>query len=75
MHGNFFWIITLTDRKTQWTEIYPVWNKGAEEVLNAMEILVKRFPSNIIASMFKFKEEKFFEVDNSVRENVPQVKF
>ena len=49
MHGSFFWIITLTDRKTQWTEIYPVWNKGAEEVLNAMETLVKRFPFKILS--------------------------
>ena len=49
MHGNFFWIITLTDRKTQWTEIYPVWNKGAAEVLNAMEILIKRFPFAILS--------------------------
>lgn len=49
MRGNFFWIITLTDRKTQWTEIYPVWNKGAEEVLNAVEILVRRFPFKILS--------------------------
>ena len=49
MHGNFFWIITLTDRKTQWTEIYPVWNRGAAEVLNAMQILVKRFPFKVLS--------------------------
>ena len=49
MHGNFFWIITLTDRKTQWTEIYPAWNKGAAEVLNAMEILIKRFPFTVLS--------------------------
>ena len=49
MHGSFFWIITLTDRKTQWTEIHPVWNKGAEEVLNAMETLVKRVPFKILS--------------------------
>ena len=49
MHGNFFWIITLTDRKTQWTEIYPVWNRGAAEVLNAMETLIKRFPFKILS--------------------------
>ena len=49
MHGSFFWIITLTDRKTQWTEIYPVWNRGAAEVLNAMETLIKRFPFKILS--------------------------
>jgi len=45
------------------------------DAVQKYNVYVKRFPSNIIASMFKFKEEKFFEVDNSVRENVPQVKF
>ena len=45
------------------------------DTVQKYNVLVKRFPSNIIASIFKFKEEKFFEVDNSVRENVPQVKF
>ena len=45
------------------------------DTVQKYNVLVKRFPSNIVASMFKFKEEKFFEVDNSVRENVPQVKF
>ncbi len=45
------------------------------DTVQKYNVLVKRFPSNIIASMFKFKEEKFFEVDESVRETVPQVKF
>ena len=45
------------------------------DAVQKYNVYVKRFPSNIVASMFKFKEEKFFEVDNSVRETVPQVKF
>ena len=45
------------------------------DTVQKYNVLVKRFPSNIVASMFKFKEEKFFEVDSSIRENVPQVKF
>ena len=45
------------------------------DTVQKYNVQVKSFPSNIVASMFKFKEEKFFEVDNSVRENVPQVKF
>ncbi|MBO4478971.1 MAG: LemA family protein [Clostridia bacterium] len=45
------------------------------DTVQKYNVLVKRFPSNIIASMFKFKEEKFFEVSNDIRENVPQVKF
>ncbi|MBQ9834663.1 MAG: LemA family protein [Bacilli bacterium] len=35
---------------------------------------IEMFPSNIIASMFKFKEEAFFEASESERENV-SVKF
>lgn len=49
LSGNFFWILTLTDRKTQWTEIFPVWNRSAYEVLNAMETLIKRFPFKILS--------------------------
>jgi LemA protein len=38
---------------------------------------VKQVPSNIIASMFNFEEEEFFEVDESLRgeAGVPQVDF
>ena len=35
---------------------------------------IEMFPSNLIASMFKFTKEAFFEVDEKERENV-QVKF
>ena len=35
---------------------------------------VEMFPGNIVASMFKFKQEMFFEADEQERENV-QVKF
>ncbi len=35
---------------------------------------VEMFPSNIVASMFKFKTEAFFEIDKAERENV-KVKF
>ena len=45
------------------------------DTVQKYNLVVKKFPSNIIANMFKFKEEKFFEVDASVRETVPQVKF
>jgi len=38
---------------------------------------VQSFPSNIIANMFRFEEEQFFEVDESLRGDagVPQVDF
>ena len=45
------------------------------DTVQKYNVYVKRFPSNIVASMFQIKEEKFFEVDSSVRETVPQVKF
>lgn len=38
-------------------------------------ILIQAFPSNIISTMFDFKLREFFEVDTTVRENVPEVKF
>ncbi len=63
------------------TELTEIENKIAfsrqfyNDTVQKYNVLVKQFPSNIIASMFKFKEEKFFEVDESVRETVPQVKF
>lgn len=44
---NFFWILTATDRRTQWFEMYPVWNRGAAETMEALEILVRRFPFRI----------------------------
>ena len=45
------------------------------DTVQKYNVLVKRFPSNIIASICKFNEEKFFEVDNDIRENVPKVSF
>ena len=63
------------------TELTEIENKIAfarqfyNDTVQKYNLLVKRFPSNIVASMFKFGEEKFFEVDNDIRENVPQVKF
>ena len=35
---------------------------------------VQMFPSNIVAGLFKFKEEVFYEVDETERQNV-SVKF
>ena len=63
------------------TELTEIENKISfarqfyNDTVQRYNLIVKRFPSNIVASMFKFKEEKFFEVDSNIRENVPQVKF
>ncbi len=36
---------------------------------------IEMFPSNIIAGMFNFKMEEFFEIENQAERAVPQVKF
>jgi LemA protein len=36
---------------------------------------IQMFPSNIIAGMFKFTEEEFFEVENETERAVPKVSF
>lgn len=36
MSGSFFWILTQTDRLTQWTECNSVWNRGAENTKVAL---------------------------------------
>ena len=32
--------------------------------------LIQLFPTNLVAGMFKFKEQKLFEIDGNQRENV-----
>ncbi|HPD19030.1 MAG: LemA family protein [Candidatus Goldbacteria bacterium] len=45
------------------------------EIVQAYNITVRKFPSNIIASMFGFKEKQvYFKADEKAKE-VPQVKF
>ena len=36
---------------------------------------VEVFPSNIIANMFNFKQEKFFEIENEKEKEAPKVSF
>lgn len=38
-------------------------------------ILIDTFPSNMVATMFDFGKREFFEVDDTVRDTVPEVKF
>lgn len=44
MGGNFWWTLTATDRKTQWTEIQPVWNRGAYATRDALGVALGRLP-------------------------------
>jgi len=41
---NFFWILDGTDRKTQWTELSPAWNRGQHTTMLAFQRIEKRFP-------------------------------
>jgi len=36
---------------------------------------IQMFPSSILAGMFNFKEEVFFEIENADERDTPQVKF
>lgn len=38
-------------------------------------ILIDTFPSNLVASTFSFKKREFFEIDEPLRDVVPEVKF
>ena len=41
---NFFWILNCTDRKTQWLELSPAWNRGQHATLEALKRNMNRFP-------------------------------
>ncbi len=49
MSGNFIWILVLVDRRTQWIEFRPVWNRGANGIFNALERMIDSFPFQIIS--------------------------
>ena len=44
MGGNFWWTLTATDRKTQWTELQPVWNRGMYATRDALAAALGRIP-------------------------------
>ena len=46
---NFFWILNATDRKTQWTELSPAWNRGQHTTLLAFQRIEKRFPFRMLS--------------------------
>lgn len=47
MNDNFWWICTLTDRKTQWVEIQPTWNRGQHNTLEALKRMIDRSPYKV----------------------------
>ena len=49
MGGNFWWTLTATDRKTQWTELQPVWNRGMYATRDALDAAMRRIPFAILS--------------------------
>lgn len=47
MGGNFWWSLTATDRKTQWTELQPTWNRGVYTTRDSLDIELRRFPFKV----------------------------
>jgi len=43
--------------------------------VSEMNVVVQKFPSNIVANMFGFKLEEFFEVEDAAQRAVPEVSF
>lgn len=46
---NFFWILDSTDRKTQWTNLSPTWNREREATLVALKHIATKIPFPINA--------------------------
>jgi LemA protein len=49
--------------------------QGYNEAVRAYNEAIQVFPAVIIAGMFGFKSEEFFELENPTEKEVPQVKF
>lgn len=47
LSGSFVWILTVTDRLTQWTECRPAWNRGAHNTFQALEQIEEALPFEI----------------------------
>ena len=49
MSDGFFWILTVTDRLTQWTQCHAVWNRGAANTKHALADAEKAFPFPLLS--------------------------
>lgn len=43
--------------------------------VRAYNIKIESFPSNMVANIFNFQKSNFFELDNPLEKQVPQIKF
>ena len=61
----------LTDTESKVAYSRQFYNDIAQKYNDKVEM----FPSNIIASMFKFKLADFFTIENEAEREAPKVKF
>jgi len=61
--------LTSTENKISFARQY--YNDAVLRLNNRIQM----FPSSVIAGMFNFSQEKFFEVEAAAERQVPQVKF
>ena len=61
--------LTSTENKIAFAR--QAYNDGVLGLNNKIQM----FPSNIIAGMFNFKEEEFFELESEEERKVPKVQF
>ena len=47
MEDNFYWILTATDRRTQWTRISSAWNRGEATTLGAPGRIAAHIPFEV----------------------------
>lgn len=47
MGGDFWWTLTATGRKTQWTELQPVWNRSMYGTGDALDAALRRLPFGV----------------------------
>jgi LemA protein len=63
------------------TELSDIENKIAaarrffNSSINEYNSTIQSFPSNFVAKMFDFQEQKFFEIENAQEKEVPKVQF
>ncbi len=63
------------------TELSDIENKIAaarrffNSSINEYNSTIQSFPSNFVAKMFEFQEQKFFEIENVQEKEVPKVQF
>ena len=47
MGGDFWWTLNASDRRTQWTELQPVWNRGMYATRDALDVALGRIPFKV----------------------------